>query len=281
MTRPPLVYSSLERAIMRVLFGLVVALHIPIGLPFRDLPAPNGLGRLIDLHFLLDARLYAAGRYLLYGAVIFYVLRIGWLVVLPYMTLFSCAVGSMINSQGAISHHLQIVSLVLLAQTAAHFFTLRGKGERETRVISWSQQTIAATYLVAGLTKLVQTSGAWILQTPFLAVQIVKTTEQDFQDALDPSRAGQSLAVAEWVAAHPGPVMALMGLTLMLELCAPIVLLGRIWAAVYGGGLLILHEGIQRIMKLDFLYNEYLVWIYLVNLPFWLLLCWRSRAVER
>ncbi|MBA2271780.1 MAG: hypothetical protein H0W20_14475 [Chthoniobacterales bacterium] len=278
MKFPIPLYGAVERAVMRVLFALVVAHHIPGSLNYNTLPAPNGLARLADLTFLLNPAVFAVAQYLLYGALALYVLRVGWSFALPYMTLLSVCVGSIINSQGAISHYLQIVSLVLLAQTVAHFYNIvlppaaepsEIDAASESRVIQFSQQAIAATYLVSGLTKLIHTGGAWILQSPLVAVQIVKTTEQDYYDTLDAARAGSSIAIAEWMAQHPLIVGAVLTTGLLLELTAPLLLLGRRWTLFYGLALVAFHESVHRVMKLQFMYNEHLLWIYLVNVPFW------------
>ena len=280
MKLPAIHYGPWERAAMRVLFALVVAWHLPTDLAYDDLPKPNGLARLVDLTFLLNATVFDIFRYTAYAALLLYVARLWWSIALPYLAAFSIAAGSIFNSQGAISHHLQIVSLVLVAQTAAHWFDrltarrvpLAEGAHGEDRAISWSLQAIAATYLVSGLTKLIETSGAWILQSPLVALQVVKSNEQDFYDALDPSRTGRGVAVAEWMLQHPLIVGAAMTAGLLLELGAPAILLGRGWAAGYGLALILFHESIHRVMKLHFEWNEYLLWIYLVNVPFWALL---------
>ena len=62
---------------------------------------------------------------------------------------------------------------------------------------------------------------------------------------------------------------------------APIALFGRGYAAGYGLSLLLFHATVHRVMKLHFLYNEYLIWIYLVNVPFWILLAARSLSGMR
>ena len=281
-------YAGWERLVMRVLFALVVAHHIPLSLDYHSLPSPNGLARLVDLTFLLNPAVFAACRYAAYGLLVLYVARIGWSCVLPLLTLFSIAAGSVVNSQGAISHYLQIVALVLLAQTIAHFYNVLRKRHGssttddsvdEDRVILASQQAIAATYLVSALSKLINSAGAWILQSPLIAVQIVKTTEQDFYDTLDPARAASGVAVADWMAHHPLIVGAVLTGGLLLELTAPLLLLGRGWAAAYGIALVAFHESVHRVMKLHFLYNEHLAWIYLVNVPFWIVIGarWFSR----
>lgn len=284
----PIHFAWYERLAMRVLFALVLERHIPASLSHLTITAPNGVARIIDVRFLLEPSAFAVGRSLLLAALVLYVLRVGWSIALPYITLFSIGVGTIINSQGAISHYLQIVSLVLLAQTAAHFYSLSGKGKaaaseglsREDLLVNWSQQTIAAVYLVSALTKLIHTKGAWILQSPLIAVQIIKTTEQDYYDRLHPAGLQAGLRVAEWITLHPLLVMLIMTGGLLLELSAPLLLLGRGWAACYGLALVAFHETVGRVMQLHFTYNEYLIWIYLVNVPFWVWLGWR-RMRER
>ncbi len=277
-------YGWLERFAMRMLFALVVERHIPDSLSHLAISAPHGFAQLFDLRFLLEPSVFRFCRYLLWAALILYVLRLAWSLVLPYMMLLSIAVGTVINSRGAIAHYLQIVSLVLCAQTAAHFYGLyRARrqpeatpAEGESRLIFWSQQTIVATYLVSGLTKLLHTSGLWFVQSPLIAVEIIKTTEQNYFNRLDAGTCGASLAIAEWMVRHPLATGLALGMGLLLELTSPLALLGRQWAAVFGIGLLIFHETVDRIMKLQFDYNEFLLWIFFVNVPFWAV--WAARA---
>lgn len=283
-------YGAFERAAMRVLFAIVVVRHVPASLAHLKITLPNGLARLVDLHFLLDPDVFAIGRYLLWAALILYVLRIGWSIALPYMTAFSIAVGSVNNSHGAISHYLQIVSLVLCAQTAAHFYSLfrrnrerhpAAAARREQRVIYWSQQAIVATYLVSALTKLIRTSGMWFFQSPLIALQIIKTNDQDRYDNLGAGSYESAAAIAEWMVQHPLITGTALSTGLLLELIAPVALFGRVFAAGYGLSLLLFHTAVHRVMKLHFLFNEYLIWIYLVNVPFWLLIAVRTVARRR
>lgn len=279
-------YGPLERFFMRLLFALVVARQVPVSLAHLSIAQPNGLARLADLSVLLNPEVLAIFRYLLWVALVLYVSRIGWSIVLPYMTLLSIAIGSVTNSQGAISHNMQILSLVLVAQTCAHFYTRFGArgaadGAGENRMISWSQQAIVATYLVSAITKLINSSGMWFIQSPLIAVQIVKSTEQSYYNRLDATERGSGLALAEWLVDHPLLVMLMLSAGFFLELCAALALLARRFALAIGLGLLLFHQAIYQVMALRFVYNEYLLWIYLVNVPFWMFAgarWWRSRA---
>lgn len=281
-------HDGFERLAMRVLFAVVVWRHIPGSLDHLEISAPNGLARWADLRFLLDPQVFAWCKYALAAACALYVLRIGWSLVLPYMALLSIGVGTLINSTGAIAHYLQIVSLVLATQTAAHFynlFTLRGvtgsaeRAQAENRVIYWSQQAIVATYVVSALTKLLRTSGMWFFQSPLIAVQIIKTNDQEFYNRLETASFDVGVATADWMVQHPLLTGLVLSTGLLLELAAPVALLGRWYAAGIGVALVLFHTSVHQVMKLNFLYNEYLIWIYLVNVPFWVLLAFR--AVQR
>ena len=285
----PVQYGKAELFVMRTLLALAVADHFPDTLAHVSLTQPHGLAQIVDLSFLLNLQVLTVLRYVLWGALLLYVLRVGWAVVLPYMTLLSIAVGTVNNSQGAISHSFQILSLVLLAQTCAYYYVRFGKrggadSGDESQMVLWSQQAIVATYLVSAITKLINSSGRWFLEAPFIAVQVVKATDQSYYNTLDPTGRSTELAIAEWIAQNPLIVAALMTSGFLLELLAPIALLGRRFALAVGVGLLLFHRAIYEVMELQFVYNEYLLWIYLVNVPFWLLLAvrWgRSRAAAQ
>ena len=274
-------YSSGERLLMRLLFAAIVVSHVPGSLAHLSITQPNGLAHLVDLRFLLDPEVFAFFRYAMWAALGAYVLRFAWSFVLPYLALFSIAVGSINNSRGAISHSIQIVSLVLLAQTVAHFYSRFRKTQEpepagENRMIWWSQQAIVATYLVSALTKLINTGGMWFFQTPYIAVQIVKATNQTYYNVLDASGRDTSLAVADWIVRHPLLAGLILSGGLLLELGAPLALLGRRFALAIGLSLVLFHETVQRVMTLSFVWNEYLLWVYLVNVPFWVLLALRT-----
>ncbi len=271
----PATHGPVERVAMRGLFALLLFWLTPAAPPVSFLPHPNGLAAVLPLDFFLHPGIYAVIRVAVWVALALYLVRRWTGLALVCLTLFFIATGSVMNSQGAISHSRQIVALVLLAQTAAHFFhRWRGHGtgsKGEDLLIFWSQQAIAASYLVAGISKIINSGGIWVLQTPRSAVQIVKTWDQSYYDRLEPGLRETGATLAEWILAHPGLVMAVGAGGLLLELSAPLLLLGRRYALAYGAALLAFHGAIERTMQLQFENNEYVIWIYLVNVPFWTL----------
>src|SRR5450432_225890 len=275
-----------ERLFMRVSFAWVVLISTPPTLNVRSLPAPNGFARIVDLTFLTDASWLTACHAMLLIALAFYIMRVLLWVALPLALFVNVSVNAVINSQGAIHHAVQIVSLVLLVQTAACYYELwlrrrdpPATGALEERQISWSQQTIAAAYFVAGLTKLIETHGAWIFRARFIGVQIFKTAYQAFYDHLDAAGLEQQLAIAQFAASHGTLVALIAGMGLILELLAPLMLLGRWWGLVLGCSFVAFHLSISSVMQLSFIFHQLLVLIYIVSPIYWIV--WIMRGIRR
>ncbi len=275
-TSPP-THPPYERLFMRVSFAWVVLVSTPAAVDVRSLPAPNGLARLIDLTFLTDPQLLSVLHTVLLIALGLYIVRILCWLALPVALLINVGINTVINSQGAIHHAMQIVSLALLAQTAAHFYGLwlgcrapRSEVSLEEREISWAQQAVAAAYFVAGLTKLIATHGAWIFRARFMGVQIFKTAYQEYYNQLDPAGLDRQVAIAQFAAGH-GPLIALIaGLGLGLELLAPVMLLGRKWGLLLGCAFVAFHLSISSVMQLSFVFHQLLVLIFIVSPIYWI-----------
>jgi hypothetical protein len=269
-------YALYERVVMRILFAWLVLKATPARISFYEIPAPNGIARLLNLHFLLDQQVYAFCRVLLVVALVLYVLRLMIWLALPLALFVNVAANAVTNSQGAIQHAYQIVSLVLLAQTTAHFYGLwrRRAGEArsllEDRLIWWSQQTIMAVYLVAGITKLRFTKGLWIFQARMISVPMAKAAYSSFYDRLDHADLEHHLAMANFAATHGWIVALIAGCGLALELGSPLALLNRSMAALFGCALLAFHLGLDHTMHLSFIFNQWLLIIYMINIPYWI-----------
>jgi len=277
VTKQPIpTFAFYERLIMRLLFAWVVWVATPGNLIVNGIPSPNGIARLVDLHFLLDPHVFAFAHTALAIALILYLLRLLVWLALPVALFVNLTLGTIVNSQGAIQHAYQIVSLVLLAQTVAHFYGLwrrwQGNGQMglENRAIWWSQQTIAAVYLVAGITKLMATKGLWVFQARLIGLDIAKAAYRAFYDSLDQADLNQHLAIAHFAARHCWIVALIAAAGLVLELSSPLMLLNRAWALILGLGLLCFHLSLDYTMRLPFIYNQWLLIIFMINVPYWI-----------
>ena len=269
-------FALYERLVMRALFAWLVWRATPDALIVNGIPSPNGMTRAFDLHFLLDPQVFAWARTALAAALILYVMRLVVWLALPVALFVNLAANAITNSQGAIQHAAQIVSLVLFAQTSAHFFGLwRRRREEECRLLEdraiwWSQQTIVAVYLVAGITKLIVTQGLWIFQARWIGVSVAKSAYQSFYDTFNQADLQQQLGVAHFAAAHGWVVALIAAGGLFLELGSPLMLINRLLAAILGCALLCFHLGLDYTMRLTFIYNQWLLIIFMINAPYWI-----------
>lgn len=269
-------FSLYERIVMRALFAWIVWRATPGALIVNGIPSPNGMTRIFDLQFLLDPQVFAWARVALAAALLLYVARLAVWLALPVALFVHCAANAITNSQGAIQHAVQIVSLVLLAQTAAHFFGLwrRRNGEErhllEDRAIWWSQQTIVAVYLAAAITKLVVTKGLWVYQAQWLGVGVAKSAYQSFYNTFNQADLEQRLALANFAASHGWIVALVAAIGLLIELSSPVMLINRVTAALFACALLGFHISLDYTMRLTFLYNQWLLIIFMINAPYWI-----------
>ncbi len=129
-----------------------------------------------------------------------------------------------------------------------------------------STVTFAASYVVCGVVKLVNSDFQWIQKVPYLAVQLLKSNWDGYYDSLVP--------VPEWldkvtqsIVDHPNLARLVFGGGLFIELFAFVVLINRKWAFVGGLAIIVLHLSISKVMDLHFEYHMAAALIFLVNLP--------------
>lgn len=280
----PATVAPWEAMIMRTLFACVVWQTFPENFHFAAQKFPNGIARWFDLtwlgatepvHAMLWMRTIVALCLAVYAA--------GFLLplVLPVLTVASILVRTYYNSQGSIHHGCQMITLVLLFQTfVALWFGIRRLRSRApvpfpdglnfwSYFVFYSQGAIAGSYVIAALTKIVRTSGEWFYNSPYMALEVIKTERQEFYSTLDASVKGTHQVYAEWMLAWPNLARIALGGGVVLELIAIVALFNRQAALVIGVGMLLFHESVAITMALYFRFNEYAVWIFLINIPFW------------
>ncbi len=65
---------------------------------------------------------------------------------------------------------------------------------------------------------------------------------------------------------------------LLAEMLAFLALFNRRMLALWGLVLIGMHWGIEIVMKLHFAYNQQILWIFWVNVPFWIWAVAKSRS---
>lgn len=245
-------------------------------------PYPTGLANYIDLTFFADPQVYQICYYLLCGALLSYSLGLLLPLALPAAACIHIGMITLHNSQGATHHSFQLVSLILLAQWVVCWIPwvrrLFGRpplklpeGLKWRDYMAWySLQVIAAAYVIAGVIKLINTDGRWIIDSPNLAVQMMKTNAQNYYNWLQTDAVYEQRAtVAQFMIDNPNVTRLFLGTGLLIELLAFLLLVNRMWALVMGIFILALHWGIDMTMGLTFKYQMAVVAVFLINVPFW------------
>jgi hypothetical protein len=292
----PYKHHNYEIVAMRVLFAVVVFLSVKHMLPplwgegakahalaaYPEAKNPTGIAHLIPLGWMSGV---AAARVVMWfmvaGLIAYATVPIRFLKY-PTLVVFLIhnAVFTLNNSQGSTHHGYQIVTLTLLAQVAVLWMPTVCRWLKKKSLVPeglqigdlwvyYSQLAIAAAYVIAAVSKLLRSGIGWIIDSPLIAVQVVKTHSQNYYNYLQADFADMGMTYATWVAAHPGLTRIMLTGGLLLELFAFLALIGRRWAFAIGAAMVGLHVSISMVMHLHFPQNEQTCLIFLVNIPFW------------
>jgi hypothetical protein len=139
------------------------------------------------------------------------------------------------------------------------------------------QQLIAAAYMVAGISKLWISKGMWMIDVQNIGLQFEKSRWQKYYQSLEQPD------VVPWAAgfvnSHPIFTSVFFSTGLLLELLCFVALFNRAYLGIFGVSLFLMHLLIQRFMTLNFYYNEWMVIIFFINIPFWVV--WGYQRVSK
>ena len=284
---------------MRLLFAVSIYLSLRIMLPdifgimkaepglagFSKATSPVGIGKLIDLTFLSNHGVGVALHWISLVALVAYAAGLALPVSTLVIFLIHCSIFTLNNSKGATHHGYQILSITLFAQVCVlwvptlvrplpklrQYLPIHEPGlHRRDLFVYYSQLAIAGAYVVAGLSKVLRSHVKWVIQSPDVAVQIVKSHSQKYYEYLAPEWADMGTTYANWITAHPWLTRLMLTSGLVLELFAFLLLINRAWAAAIGISLVAMHLIIGELMGLHFPQNIQADTALLVNAPFWI-----------
>ncbi len=285
----PIRFQSWEMLIMRILFAVLVWDSFPGRVAYKGQPVPVGLAHFIDFSFLTNEGLFDGLTILLAVSLVVYVSgRFLWLA-LPVMLALKLATGTISNSQGAITHHTQIVTLIILAQ--AVYICVRAAGERfkftwispisrldtQRNAVYISQQVAVAAYMASALTKILK-SGliGWIAGARYFPLQLAKTERMNYYNTLEEQLAAPEsfsdrlpFLMEDLFMTYPVVCGIFLAVGLFLELFAVLAMCGRRWNFVYGATIIIFHLTVSQMMNLNFVQNMFVLSIFFLNLPYW------------
>lgn len=286
----PMRHAWWETLAMRCIIAWATWLTLRQPSPFEQQPQPHGLAVWgVDFTWLGSEALSPLLVQMWGVCLLLYVANF-----LPVFTLLpvlfaSVGLGVLGNSQGAIGHTTQVLTMVLLGQWIAYLWAAlqprtslpmpRGF-DRQQLAADWGRQILAATYVVSALTKLVESGGDWISDTPYFGLQVVKSEGMGYYDWLAPRITGSSAWLGQAMVEHPLLTAAILAAALPLELLVFLGLHNRRIALFFGVALIAFHSTVTEVMQLGFLYHKLLLLALFVN-PLWWLVALGRRLVGR
>jgi hypothetical protein len=288
--------SPLEGFFSRLLFAVLLLFTLRIGISYTAEPHPVGLLKLLHainddrtwLTWLADADIWSTYRGIFTLLLFLYVAGTGLPVVLPVLAVMHVLPFTLYNSQGFSHHGYQIVSCTLIIQACAVvYYSVRQKltlMPPDEKLRAWmfvqAQVILTGMYFISVFTKMDNSGGMWLWNSNNVALDMIKTFRQSYLNQFDPTFAGNP-PEALWMLERPWLSRAFFGSGLFLELFC-ILAIGNRWLGfIMGLSLLAMHRSIDWLMGgVAFINNEFLAFIYLVNLPF--LMAWpleRLRAL--
>ena len=274
-------FGQWEMFLMRLFCSLHFYDTLPHRVSFATMPFPNGLARMIDFTVLAEPGLWPILKGISVFCLIAYTLGRFSLPALTYLVALIVSFGTLRNSQGAIGHSTQLLALVMLAQWGMSLIDLIAKprkatalwktnAEGERRMIHAARVMMAAAYLTTAISKIDRSDGRWLMDIPNLSVQIVKTQANDYYNTLEPIQPPLAKRLPDLIAEHPHLARLFFAPGLLIELFFFLGLLGRRWSAGMGLAAIGLHRSIELLMGLSFESHEVLLWIFFVNVPYWI-----------
>lgn len=206
-------------------------------------PPSAGLVAAVLLLAVITGGAYTAGwRYRWTGPVF----ALSLLAVLSYRNGW----GHLFHNDNLLVLHVLVVGLAPAAE--AWSLDARGRTEPAEEVRFGFPLRLAAvltvvTYVVTGMAKLRYAGGDWLAGDTLLH-QIA------FDNARKNVLGDEYSPLAATVVGHPGLFRPMGALTILVELGAPIALLGRRWAAWWSASAWLFHVGIVALMWISFAY---------------------------
>ncbi|MGI9244335.1 MAG: hypothetical protein ACR2RV_26285 [Verrucomicrobiales bacterium] len=269
--------SPASCAIVRLLFAMLVYQTIPGAMGLTGQPHAVGVARWIDLTFLAQPGVMPTIKLLTIPALLLYTLGFIPIVSLSWMLATTVLPGTLDNSQGAIQHSLQVVSLITLAQliyyvAAASKLFDHAKPLRSRWGVFMGQQAIVAAYTVTALTKLGRSGVGWITDSKNFPIQMTKNIRMQYYNTLERETvegvwAKSSAWFQQILVESPNLCRLLMSGGLFLEFFAILALCGRRLSAAYGLLLIVFHVMVRTMTGLNFRYHIAALFIFLVLPP--------------
>lgn len=248
---------------------------------FSSSPLPIGICTWFPCDFLLH---FPFNKILLYSSVIIaylYIFEVKVLWTSFLMFLISLLVFTIEESNGILERR-GLLTFIFLAQFIAYLLAhIREHFNLKKYRIQFSVQVVAAGYVLAGISKIMQSGWKWVLDGERITLQILKSHYYTYIDLGNEKWLAKGYELVNFIEAHPYLLIFLLASSLILELGAFLAIFSRRHAIIYGLLLLSMHIGIYWVMEIAIVSILFPMLIFMLNPLYlgWLVLNSLSRKI--
>jgi hypothetical protein len=229
-----------------VFFWLNVVIKMIAAAPQANLPV--GICQL----FSFDWFFVPPAQYFLYplalGLALLYVFEKKMVYTTGALALFSLVVISQHESSGLFLRATSYTVIFGVQFLAYAIFSWKTDFDYRYYRLQFPVQVVAATYVLAGLSKLNVSGWEWVNSGHLFSLQVIKNESFRYFDTGNLALLQQAQNKAVWFLTHKGLITFMLTSSLLLELFCPVVLIGRKTRIVYGVLLVAMHIGIYVVM---------------------------------
>jgi len=252
-----------EMLLARVLLGYALWQSLPYGPPgFTDQPNPHGLAQWFDFTWISNPQTFATVLFLGKAGLIMFMLGIAAPLGLCFFLVLDVSHHTFFTSQGIFGHGGNLNSLIALALLCGHLFhaarrrsfsdLLWSRAACEQTTLASARIMLAATYVVAGLSKITFGGFDWWTRGDCFVIQMLKAQdEMDFTMVQSPL-SDSAHAFSQYLVAHPHLANGMLLSALLMEVGAFLACTGRVRGLIIGGSLALFHLGNEWLMGLPF-----------------------------
>lgn len=172
------------------------------------------------------------------------------LIVAPLLGLISTVIFTIEESNGIYNRHMTLSAVffaIAIAYIVKHY---NPNSHLEKNRIQYPMQIIAATYMLSGISKLRVSGLSWIFSGKYTALQILKSHYSNYFSSGDFNLIAIGNSKADFVVNNPSLLIILLGLTLLIELNAWVLIAFPAYSKLYGLLLIGMHLGIYWLLDI-------------------------------
>ena len=274
---------------------LLMAWYLWEALPFNppdftSQPLPEGLGQWIDFTWIADPQAFHTALWCARIGILLYAAGLAVPLGLAAFLVQDLSLNTLTSSQGIHGHGGSLNALLALALLAGHLYhAVRHRAWRSLlfagadsgqAALRAARCMLAGTYVVAGLSKIINGGWDWWTRVECFVIQMRKAQDEMVATWTVPPLSSSARSCGDFLEAHPRVMLPMLAAALLMELAGFLGCTTRLRALLLGLGLVAFHKMNEWLMGLPFPGNTQALMILFIMPVSWLVLLGKALGLR-